>query len=154
MHRSCGIGGIVDAHAEVEGPQGRACDAVDLALQEGAEGGVHGEAACITVSQVHARGDHAHRQLASLLICHRGEFTVDTIVFRRLNREGHTHVFQGLRDGHTAVEEDTPAWSVIIADSCLHLFGGCDIQFRVIGIACELHITAVLDCEGLQRNHR
>ena len=32
MHRSCSIGGIVDAHAEVEGLQGRACDVVDLAL--------------------------------------------------------------------------------------------------------------------------
>ena len=52
MHGAAGIGGVVDANADVDGPQGRAGDVVDLVLQEGAEGSVHGEAAGVAVGKI------------------------------------------------------------------------------------------------------
>ena len=70
MHRAAGIGGVVDAYAHIEGLQSRAGDIVDLALQEGTEGGVHRETAGVAVGQIHTCGKHGDSNLATFLFRH------------------------------------------------------------------------------------
>ena len=51
------------------------------------------------------------------------------------------------------MEEHALALALVVAHGSLDLFGGGDVQLRVIGIARELHIAAILHGEGLQRDH-
>ena len=152
MHGAAGIGGVVDTHAQVEGLQRRPCDVVDLALQERAEGGVHGELVGVAAGEVHAGGEHRDGYLAALFGRHRGELAVDGIVLRCLDDELQAHVVERLGDDHATVEGHAAAGAFLVADGGLGALSGGDVQPWVHRVARKLHIAAVLDGEGFQRD--
>ena len=154
MRRATGIGGVVDADTDVDGLQGGTCDVVDLTLQERAEGSVHGEAGSAAVGQIHAGGEHRDGNLTAFFLRQGRELAVDGIVFRRLDDELQSHVVEGLGDDHATVERHVPAYAAFVGHVGLGALCGRDVQPGIHGVARKLHITAVLDGEGLQRDDR
>ena len=152
MHGTRSIGAVIDAHAEVEGLEGRAGNVVDLTLEEAAEGRVHGELAGVAVGEIHAGGEHGHGNFPAFLGRHALQLAADGVVLRCIDDELQTHVVEGLGDDDTTVEGNTTIRTALAADSGLGVLGGGDVESGIHRIACELHIAAILDGEGLQRD--
>ena len=152
VHRAAGIGGVVDAYAYVEGLQGRTGDIIDLALQEGTEGGVHRESVGVAVGQIHACGEHGDGNLATFFIRHGVQLTADTVILRSFDNKLQSHVVESFGDNHATVESNITAHTTLIGHAGLGALCGGDVQLGIHGIACEFHKTAILDGEGLQRD--
>ena len=152
MGGASSVGAVVDAYTEVDGLQGGACDIVDLTLEEGTEGTVHGESARVAVGDVHTCGEHCDCDLATLFGRHRSEVGIEGIILRGLDDELQTHIVERLCNDDTTVEYYASACADIVSDGGFGTLGGGDVQPRVHRVARELHIAAVLDGEGLQRD--
>ena len=146
------VGGVVHAHREVQRAQGVAGDAVDLAVEERAQGGVHGEGTGVAVGQIHARSEHGDSEFAALFATHGLQLAVDHHVLGGVEGELHTHVVERLGDLHTAVEIDATSHTAGAGNGGLGALGGGDVERGVHGVASELDIRAVLNGECLQRD--
>ena len=127
MHVSRSVGGIVNAEAQVERAQGVACNVVYLALQEGAEGAVHRESACVAVGKIHSRGKHRHGELAPLFHAHCLQFVVQRHILRRIERELQSHIIERLGDEYSTLEEHRPSGLSVAANGGLGLLGCRDV---------------------------
>ena len=149
---TCAGDGVLDAEADVDGLQCRACNVVDFALQEGVQSGVHGEVTRASAIQIHACSQHGYRQFASLLITHGVQLCVDLCILGCLDDELESHVVEGLGDLYTTIEGHTPGGTALIAHSGFRVLCGCDVQLRIHRIASKLYVTAFRYGKGLQRN--
>ena len=134
------VGGVVHAHREVQRAQGVAGDAVDLAVEERAQGGVHGEGAGVAVGQIHARGEHGDGELAALFATHGLQFAVDNHVLGCVEGKLHTHVVERLGNLHTAIKIDAASRTAGTGNGGFGALGGGDVERWVHGVAGELDV--------------
>ena len=154
MALSCGIGGVVHAEGHVDGAQGIARNGVNLRVEERRKGRVHGEGTGVAVVQVHARSEHGHRQLATMLDAHGLQLAVQLHVLGGIEGELQSHVVERPGNLDTTVEGHAAPYPAVVRHSSLGALGSGNVECGVHGFASELDIGAVLDGEGLQRNDR
>ena len=152
MRLSCGIGGVVEAHLQVDTLQGTCRDVVDLALQERAQCGVHRERIGVAIGQIHAGGEHGDGELTALFLAHRVELALHLGILWGFDDEHQAHVLQRLGDDHAAVEQHAAALTIFRTHGGTMALGGRDVQRGIAGLAGELHVAALLQREGLQRD--
>ena len=143
---------LIDTEGEVKGAQGIARDAADLAIEERAQSGVHGEGLGITISQIHTRSQHGNSQLASLLDTQGLQLAMQLHIFGSIEGELQSHVLQSLGDDDATVEIDTTPYPIVARYGSFSTFGGSNVQRRIHQVARELNIRTILDGKRLQRN--
>ena len=104
MHLTGSEHGVVHAEGEVEGAQGVARYGIDLRVEEGAEGAVHGECVGIAVGEIHARGEHRHGYLSAVLRRHCHQLIMNLLVVRGVDDKLQTHIVKRLREFHATLE--------------------------------------------------